>query len=219
MVLEYADYKDGKYYLCECGAAFLYPRKTDEELKQFYTSGDYRNKTSANDKNNKLAIFDVKERANLISEMVRNLEFSTHLDIGCYTGDLIKAIESKCPGIYSLGVDPAPATDDIQIVESIEDVDQEFDLITIIQTLEHVNDPIKFMKQVYDRLAPDKFLIIEVPNRRAWMAAYVPPQHVVAYDVQSLGYLLRDFKIISVNLHGKPGPSPLDLNILITATK
>jgi len=39
-----------------------------------------------------------------------------------------------------------------------------FDLITIFQTLEHIEDPILFLKNVHSYLKPGGYLVIEVPN-------------------------------------------------------
>jgi 2-polyprenyl-3-methyl-5-hydroxy-6-metoxy-1,4-benzoquinol methylase len=41
---------------------------------------------------------------------------------------------------------------------------EHFDLITIFQTLEHVADPISFLKTVSNYLKPDGYLVVEVPN-------------------------------------------------------
>ena len=211
----------GEYSLCDCGAAFLNPRMTDEELNLFYTSGDYRKKTELDDEGSKLAEIQHKNRAEYIVNLLGNADFESHLDIGCSSGHLLKAIEGKHPEIFSMGVDidPVLKTSDFLIVETLEEVDREFDLITMIQTLEHINDPVKMLKMVYDRLAPNGLLVIEVPNRRASMIAFVPPQHVIAYDDKSLSYLLRDFRSVETLFHGMPDGSPLDLHILKMVTK
>ena len=208
------------YNLCDCGAAFLSQRMTDDELLDFYKSGKYRAKTELEDENSKLAHIQHERRAEYLVELMGKSVLTSHLDIGCSSGELLRAVKAKYPEIFQMGVDidPVLSTDEFEIVPDIDMIDREFDLITIIQTLEHLNDPNRMMYMIWERLKMGGLLMLEVPNRRSWMAAYAAPQHVVAYDADSLLPLLHDFKILAVLPHGKPD-SVLDLNILVLATK
>jgi SAM-dependent methyltransferase len=209
------------YYLCKCGAAFLFPRFNDFELIEWYSSGAYRDKTERDDPQSLLGIQQHKDRAEYITQLLGKSVITSHLDIGCSSGELLRSVRSKYPGIFQMGVDPDPVliTDEFTIVPDIEDVEREFDLITIIQTLEHLNDPNRMLYAIWDRLKVGGLVMIEVPNRRCDMVAYIAPQHVVAYDEKSLCEMLGDFKILQVILHGKPYNSPLDRSILVLATK
>lgn len=209
-----------EYNQCECGCAFLNPRMDDVELNNFYTSGEYRAKTEKDDEGSKLAELQHQKRAEYLVELLGRADFESHLDIGCSSGHLLKAVEKKWQ-TFSMGVDIDPVlhSENYLVVGSLLEVDRDFDLITIMQTLEHINNPIQMMQMVYDRLAPGGLLVVEVPNRRANMVAYVPPQHVVAYDEKSLSYLLKDFKHVETLFHGMPDGSPLDMNILQMVTK
>ena len=80
---------------------------------------------------------------------------------------------------------------------SIYEVQGEFDLITIIHTLEHIAKPPEFMREVAKHLAPGGALIIEVPNRRAWMVAYSAPEHIIAYEIGSVKYTVEMCRIAS----------------------
>ena len=46
----------------------------------------------------------------------------------------------------------------------LADVDGKFDVITMFHVMEHIPDPIKTFKKLYDLLNEDGFLFIEVPN-------------------------------------------------------
>jgi SAM-dependent methyltransferase len=215
-------YYDGTYHLCDfCGALFLSPRMDEKEAFEFYRSGKYRKMLAEQGAGKEKAIQQHSERASYISELLEKSTFESHLDIGCSSGELLREIKRTHPGIFSMGVDPDPelATTDFPVVSSLEKVTQEFGLITLIQTLEHINEPMKIMSAIWDKLLPGGGLVVEVPNRRATMTAYIPPQHVVAYDSASLRLLLSRFKVVRELLHGKPYNSPLDLSILIVATK
>jgi SAM-dependent methyltransferase len=220
-VLSIDGYYDGSYHLCECGALFLSPRMNEGEAFEFYRSGKYRKMLAEQGAGKEKAHQQHAERAAYISEMLEKSDFKSHLDIGCSSGELLCEIKRTHPDIFSMGVDPDPelSTTDFPVVHSLEEVTQEFGLITIIQTLEHMNEPTKIMSMVWDRLLPGGGLVVEVPNRRATTVAYLPPQHVIAYDSASLRLLMSRFKIALELPHGRPYNSPLDLSILIVATK
>ena len=208
------------YELCNCGAAFLNPRMTEEELFEYYSSGEYRKYTELTDKGNVVFEKDSNQRKDLILRLLADEPIRSHLDIGCSAGILLKAIAEVRPGIRSLGVDPDTVlvTKEFDVVKTLEEVEGEFDLITMLQTLEHIPNPRETMKLIHDRLSENGMLMIEVPNRRANMAAYIAPHHLVAYDETSLLRLIDDFFPVRTFYHGDSN-SPLDLHILQLATK
>ena len=208
------------YELCNCGAAFLNPRMTEEELFEFYSSGEYRKKTESTDERSLSYEKDANQRKDLIIKLLAEEPIISHLDIGCSSGVLLKAVAEVRPGIKSLGVDPDPVlvTKEFDVVKTLKEVDGEFDLITMLQTLEHIPNPRETMKLIQERLSENGMLVIEVPNRRANMVAYIAPQHVVAYDETSLLRLIDDFFPVRTFYHGDP-TCPLDLHILQLATK
>jgi 2-polyprenyl-3-methyl-5-hydroxy-6-metoxy-1,4-benzoquinol methylase len=212
---------DGAWRLCECGAAFLSPRMDEEELTEFYRSGMYRDLIERDDDDFKDARIEMQQRGAYIAGLMSKSVVRSHLDIGCASGELLQAIAATHPGVFSMGVDADPVltTKDFVVAPTLAEVDREFDLITIIQTLEHMNDPIGVMNMIRDRLVVGGAVMIEVPNRRAWEVAYFAPQHVVAYDEKSLLKLLSGWNIKLVLPHGKPAGRPIDLNILVVATK
>lgn len=44
-----------------------------------------------------------------------------------------------------------------------------FDIITAFQTLEHIENPVPFLKAIQRALKPDGALVVEVPNRNDWL--------------------------------------------------
>lgn len=218
--LDVMGHDDGAYRLCEiCGAAFLTPRMDDEELYDFYASGKYRELINSRSIGPGVSTTQHADRAAYIVELLEKSKFGSHLDIGCASGELMRAISKSRPGIYSMGVDPTTADREMNVVGTLEEVEREFDLITIIQTLEHINNPVKMMGMIRDRLSSSGAVMVEVPNRRADMIAFIPPQHVIAYDERSLLALMAGFTAQMVMLHGYPYMSPLDRSVLVVARK
>jgi 2-polyprenyl-3-methyl-5-hydroxy-6-metoxy-1,4-benzoquinol methylase len=85
--------------------------------------------------------------------------------------------------------------------------------------LEHMSNPREIVAEMYKRLNPDGVIMVEVPNRRAYLTAYAPPEHVIAFDEKSLRYLFERFVKVQVVFHGQPNKSPLDLHILLVGHK
>jgi SAM-dependent methyltransferase len=212
---------DHAYYLCECSCAFLHPMMTADELNTWYASGEYRTKTEQADPGSKLAKIQHKQRAEYIVELLGTMKPTRHLDIGCSSGELLREIKAKHPGVVQAGVDPDPTvtTDEFDIRKNINEVKGTFDLVTLIQTLEHISEPAKMMFAIWERMKTGSILVVEVPNRHADIISFIPPQHVIAYDEKSLKYAMADFRIIKTILHGRPYNSPLDNSILMLATR
>jgi SAM-dependent methyltransferase len=150
--------------------------------------------------------------------MVEPFKIDSHLDIGCSMGELLKKIGAR----VSIGVDPDPKwTKEVTaLYRTIDEVQGRFDLITLIQVLEHLNKPQEMMQKVKERLSPGGVVLIEVPNRRAYMTAYNSPQHVVAYDMKSLARLVvyAGLEVVDIALHDYLHNGPLDLYLSVFAT-
>jgi hypothetical protein len=209
------------YYLCECGVAFLSPCMTEAEEKEYYRTGAYREQTVKNENDKGTAHNQHQEHADFIAMLMKDSRIFSHLDIGCSSCELLRAIQQDHPGVVSRGVDPDPilTSQDFTIYKSIDDVQDQFRFITLIHTLEHIANPVVFLEKIAPRLSERGVFIVQVPNRRAWIAAYSPPQHVIAYDESSLKHVLEraGFKVLSTILHGYT--IPLDLNITAICTK
>jgi 2-polyprenyl-3-methyl-5-hydroxy-6-metoxy-1,4-benzoquinol methylase len=132
------------------------------------------------------------------------------LDVGCGGGEFVEFLTSH--GFDALGVEPS---DDAAIsaqsrgidvrqgtIESVGDLGR-FDLITMLNVLEHVHDPVRVVEIVRVLLVDDGVLVVQVPNdfspiqeavRLAldlpawWVAA---PDHVNYFDFASLERFLH----------------------------
>jgi 2-polyprenyl-3-methyl-5-hydroxy-6-metoxy-1,4-benzoquinol methylase len=195
---------------------------SEEEQREYYSSGEYREeiaKKIADDREIALQ----KARAMVVSKQVQGFRIESHLDVGCSTGELLRVIaEGKGKKFRSIGVDPDPKWPGgvKRLYKDIREVKGKFDLITIIQVLEHLNKPQEMMREIKDRLSPGGLVVVEVPNRRCYLTAYDSPKHVVAYDLLSLGRLMvkAGLDVMDFALQDYLHDGPLDMYISMLVT-
>lgn len=94
------------------------------------------------------------------------------LDFGCGDGEFLNM--ASLFGFAAYGVDFSITRVErqqhrkITVMPTLQELDtlgvRALDAITLFETLEHVSDPGGLLKALHSRLAPDGFLIVEVPN-------------------------------------------------------
>lgn len=128
---------------------------------------------------------------------VSNLDISV-LDIGCGIGDRLHALRSA--GLTHLeGVDPFIEGDirypnGVQIYKkSLFDVDGTYDFITLHHSFEHMPDPLRVMRMLYELVAPSGVALLRIPvAAQAWRDYGVhwvqidAPRHFYLHTVESL---------------------------------
>ena len=128
------------------------------------------------------------------------------LDVGCGTGLFLNEAGKK--GYRTWGIDFD--RENIRIareryglknvyVMSIEDIarefkDRRFDVVTFFEVLEHLDEPLEFLRKVKTVLKPGGYIALSVPNRRRTLDIHGiednPPHHLTKWDMDSLtGFL------------------------------
>ena len=139
------------------------------------------------------------------------------LDVGCDTGGFLRSAAQEF-GIVPVGVDAASRAVAAACQQGIEayltpietapDHLGDFRLITVIDLIEHVIDPAKFLREIRNRLRPGGLVYLETPNIQSavyrigrglgrltgWrlsgmLERLFPPQHVQYFTVTSLAGL------------------------------
>ena len=140
------------------------------------------------------------------------------LEIGCGGGLILKDFHEK--GYFCLGIDPSPIAAKaskkygFQLISETFPVDSlknSFDLIYHSDVLEHVLDPISFIKEQHDILNKDGILVVSIPNATENLEigdiSIAMHQHLQYFTFNSITNLLQitGFKVIGIEKSGYGG--------------
>ncbi|MFA5987831.1 MAG: class I SAM-dependent methyltransferase [Candidatus Paceibacterota bacterium] len=198
--LDSASEKSGEYSLLRCGkygVGFWYPMKSPGS--QWYES-DYK----YNFRNKNPHVVAGHDHKQFLLEAPR--PGGRILDIGMGTGNFLYHAQRLGYRVYGVDFDRGAietAKDIFGLKEVyVGDVDfalskwgrSYFDVITLYQVLEHVDDPTKFLSNIKELLNDGGYLSISVPDRNFWdkmKPGDKPPRHFTRWDPESLGRLLE----------------------------
>lgn len=190
-----------------CGLVFQNPMPLAEELRERY-SEEYFD-------------YEITNEANFFSlmrETLRDVDFEEvessapgpkrFLDVGCATGMLIEYVKTR--GWEESGVEVCvPAAEygrrerKVDIVSgSLEEADfpsQYFSVVHFSHLIEHIPDPVRFMREIIRITAPGGRCIVTTPNIRGFQSLLMGPRwrsaipdHVVLYSKRTLRRLLEE---------------------------
>lgn len=174
----------GRNVMCKrCGLVYVWPRMSKEELDKFYAE-DYRKVYGGGH-----SMEAEKRHAHTAAEILHStlcapsVEFGEGmhklLDIGCSTGELLVIIQNRWgrAHVKTFGIEPNIEHCEIAnkkglySVGSVENCTIEdynpgikFDIITMLNALEHVISPTQVMQKIHSLLNDGGYVLICVPN-------------------------------------------------------
>lgn len=181
----------------------------EEDLASYYESEAYISHTDASKGIVSFLYQQVKKwslqnKVSLISSLHEGE--GALLDVGAGTGEFLKAAQKK--GWKVTGVEPNKKAQqiafrkEVPVFTSLEEITQQFDVITLWHVLEHLPHLEKDLAFLENSLKPGGFLIIAVPNYKSYDAEYYK-KYWAAFDVpRHLWHFSRTSlpKIVSSNL-------------------
>lgn len=203
------------YRICPtCSLVYQTPRMTSEDLEAYY-SDRYMKEHQASDSVTRKELFVQRGRADEFKKMLsgRVKPGDRHLDIGSSAGVLIDELQQQY-GTSGQGVEPGELyrlyceAKGLTVYPRIEDVPDDsrpFDLITMAHVLEHLSDPVEYLRDLRrEYLAPHGLLLIEVPN--LYFHPSLEQPHLFAFTPRTLNLILAraDFCVVRRRLHGRP---------------
>jgi SAM-dependent methyltransferase len=138
------------------------------------------------------------------------------LDVGCGTGNFLRAASDSGYLVAGVELDPAAAhfARSYSPRSRVFDVPLEsfrsnhpndiFDVVTFFEVLEHQAEPNEFLAEIRACLRPRGFIALSVPNRERWQTSMdaldYPPNHFLRWNPASLQNALRahGFSVLSM---------------------
>jgi 2-polyprenyl-3-methyl-5-hydroxy-6-metoxy-1,4-benzoquinol methylase len=117
------------------------------------------------------------------------------LDIGCGNGNLLRSFSKLRPHWTFVGLEfndkYKQAVEQIANVEAfycrgIEEVAGSFNLITMLHCLEHISDPINFLRKLQTKISCRGLLLAEVPDYTQNPFDLIVADHCSHFDVENL---------------------------------
>lgn len=152
-----------------------------------------------------------------------------YLEIGAGDGAFAEAVKSKWPSTTVTLVEPDLNTKNLRkgIIDSIcfnnleelykDDQSKKYDIICLFHVLEHILDPVDFLKKIVRLMHQDSYIVIEVPSLydplihlyscEEYKNFYFQSQHPFIYSDKSIQRLLefvhiKKNKVISYQRYG-----------------
>jgi SAM-dependent methyltransferase len=216
--------------LCSnCGLVFQTPRKTASELEDFYQD-EYRIAYQGQEGPSEKDLRVQKARAGNLVKFLNEMGVEIvdrYVDIGSSAGLLMEEVQ-KSFNCQVVGVEPGDAYREYAqdkgflIFEELDQIikpeEEKFDLVSMIHVLEHVPDPVDYLRELRDRfLTQGARLLVEVPNLFAHDCFEMA--HLTSFSRETLSQILKKagFRTIFVEMHGFPRSKLIPLYITVLA--
>jgi SAM-dependent methyltransferase len=138
----------------------------------------------------------------LIPRLMRNVKFPAQgrlLDIGCGNGGFLKSFSSCVPRWKLTGsefgdknkelVEAIPGVERFH-VGPLAEIQEKFDLISLVHVLEHISDPGTLLRQAKEMLTPEGRLVLQLPYYVENPLELLVADHATHFSVHSLRHLL-----------------------------
>jgi 2-polyprenyl-3-methyl-5-hydroxy-6-metoxy-1,4-benzoquinol methylase len=131
------------------------------------------------------------------------------LDIGCGNGSFLSAFRKTFPDWKLSGAEfdnkHASELSSLEKFEQlytggIKKIDQRFDFVSMIHTLEHIENPLPFLMAARELLTPCGYIFIQVPHYRENPFELMTYDHASHFDVSTLCRLLHSASLFPIHI-------------------
>ncbi len=220
-----------------CGLHFVYPMGTMDyekayekkhgDLLDFSLNLAYDSYQNVEDENSEIERWSNLPRFKVILPILSEIPKGKLLDIGCSTGFFMliaKRLGFEVYGIeaseqavniakdkFKLSVAKAHSLDEIP-----DSFPESYDIITAFEVLEHLEEPFKFLQDIYSLLNEKGILILSIPpfykfenvalgyRKYKWWNNDYPPHHVTRWKPWTLHYALKKAQFNQIHLFTEP---------------
>jgi len=192
----------------DCGFQLLNPQPSDEALATIYSPTYFLGGGSA-DSSDKIAAMKQATARAYLSDIIRYRGSlgGRLLEIGCGLGDFL--IEADREGFQVTGVELSPsaaatarrrvplATIHYGFLENVPLPPNSFDVCVLCDVIEHVRQPLEFMRTLHRLLKPDGVVFLATPSLDSWSAkshgrrrTEYKPERLSYFNTQTIQNLL-----------------------------
>lgn len=212
----------------ECGAIFLRPRPTEEELRELYSKEYFDHDFRCGHQGSYFAEATLAALVDhaLLDRIQRYRPSGRFLEIGCAGGAFLHAARARGYAVQGVEFSPDAAAFarerfGLEVVTGslgqADLGDGQFDVVFMGDVIEHLAEPVATLKEIYRVLAPGGVLVLVCPSQTNTLFARLglflyrlfglrvrvnlPPYHLFEYRPGSIRHLLRacGFEILQVN--------------------
>ena len=202
-IAELDDYKEYKHFRCEtCGYENFLNLNTAIAADLYENDADYIDDLNVLTNSEDLLLWHHLKAIKVLQSNLHKSNIKT-LDVGCFNGFFVKkmlSLDYDAEGIdfnkgavvygqVKLGLGSRITT---QTLNDLCEQGKRFDVITLFEVLEHLQDAKVFLNDVVKLLNTGGLLIISTPNNKmCWRPALdYPPHHLARFTTKSIaGYL------------------------------
>ncbi|MEW6618108.1 MAG: class I SAM-dependent methyltransferase [bacterium] len=207
-----------------CGFIYLDPQPDENAIQEFYPK-EYFNSQHPQGYHDLIARKDdvINYRLKAIMELV-NLLCSGKgklLEVGCALGYFLELAQAS--GWEAQGIELSPwasayAQEKTKVkvssgkLEDIKFPDSYFDVIVMIELIEHTQNPLLFLKEVERILKPDGMILLTTPNsksihhkiwKRKFQEIFFIPEHLFLFSIPTIKRLLELSDLKPIHLETK----------------
>lgn len=197
-----------------CGIVFANPMPSDEALARMYSPEGRWGRTHADDQHE--ARPSSRYLVRLFApvqpgfDIARPAPGSAVLDFGCGAGEILDALQDL--GWTTYGIEPAVNQAFVRHRE-LRDIPSSamFDLAVAHHVLEHVGDPLRILRALFECLKPGGLLFVSVPRLDAlaqhgdYRYCINDRAHIVSYTTDAMAALMGMAGFEAVPLNPPPG--------------
>lgn len=229
--VRYAEFGVHKIVRCHnCEVHYLYPRLTESAMHRTYAEDAYFDGGTSGYADTSYALQERALRSTfkrLLRNMhKRNLTGGWLLEVGCgygylleeakeffsfrvgteFSGQGVQLASARADTVYEGGIDLLPAT-------------LQFDCVLATHVIEHVYEPLKFVRRLADHTKPGGKILLAAPDMggllrkvmgRRWPSFKIP-EHILYFDATTLSSLMRQAGLTDVRVLPYPHAFPLGL--------
>ncbi|MFH1378787.1 MAG: methyltransferase domain-containing protein [bacterium] len=195
----------------DCALIFINPLPSEKDLDSYYKNV-WLNDESIVSTSSEAAIthqLQADERVKYLSRYLNLSTLSKVLDVGSGDGFLFDSFKkNNLSHISFYATDPSDKNiqklrrKGINAYYGLDQItERDFDLIAICFVLEHIGDPLQFMKYVLQYVKKNGYIFIDIPERDDLFKPFLEP-HVMVYTKQSLLRLLEKLSLTIIHCTG-----------------